>query len=486
MVRADRAQKSRHENQIFSLKQLINFRRPKMLHTLRCHWVFLFVFLFLPACASSPKKEQSFTQSHINALVASGCFEEAVRAFETKQSAYGSQNELLYLLDKGYTFHLAGRYRESIEYFAQAQRKLDELYTKSVTNIASTWVVNDNRAPYRGEAFEYSLIHIFQALNYAALGNFEEALVEARDMDRRLNLIAQSAPPESKEAYRDDALGRLLCGILYETTHDRQDLNDAFISYKKSLKAYQSNFYKNTKTYIPRVLIENLLASAEYLGFRDEFETYRKQFSDIDFVWVASKMMKAEVYVVHYNGLSALKYPIQIPMGLPGPYLTQVSFPDYSPRQYEIEHSTVTATGERKNKVSAKTELTANLERMAIQTLNAQKAWLYTKGILRPAAKYAVERGLERRVSEQHGRGAGYAVQGLSSIYNLWSEQADLRAWQTLPAQIRISRFILFPGKYSFEIQLQDEDGEVVSTQALGDLELKSGEKKFLIVRTVQ
>ena len=63
----------------------------------------------------------------------------------------------------------------------------------------------------------------------------------------------------------------------------------------------------------------------------------------------------------------------------------------------------------------------------------------------------------------------------LMNLYNISSEQADLRSWQTLPAEIRLARFILEPGEYDL----------FYNRNKLGHMNVKEGEKKFVIYRTV-
>ena len=64
----------------------------------------------------------------------------------------------------------------------------------------------------------------------------------------------------------------------------------------------------------------------------------------------------------------------------------------------------------------------------------------------------------------------------VGSIYNLVSERADLRSWQTLPAHIHIARLFVEPGEYAL----------VVGREDLGMVRLAAGEKKFFVVRTAR
>ena len=107
------------------------------------------------------------------------------------------------------------------------------------------------------------------------------------------------------------------------------------------------------------------------------------------------------------------------------------------------------------------------------------------KTIARSAGKYIVERSGEHAVEKRYGREAALGVRIVGSLYNLFSEQADLRSWQTLPAEIRMARLITDPGEYDLVLDNFDEGNVLLEERSLGKLELKAGEIKFLIVRTV-
>lgn len=436
-------------------------------------------FIFLSSCASVPT-----LQPQVNVLVVNNRFDQAFDLLNSKENAYGTNNQLLYLLDKAYVLQMAGRYEESIKHFAKAKQKFDDLYTQSLSKLALTLIINDYSAPYRGEDFEYVLMNIFQALNYATLGNIPEALVEARDMDRKLNFLRELYY-DKKNAYKEDAFGEFLAGILYQASGSRQDLNDAFICYKKALLAYETDLKNNNTPYIPPLLIENLLATAESLGF-PEFTSLRLKFPFGRFVSLKDLTDKAQIYLIQYNGLSPIKHPVTIPVPLPDGFVTQLSFPKYDTRPFDITTSQLVATASSGAQFKSDTLLGSNIEKTAIQDLETRKLRVYAKAIGRPIFKYLLEKSLEGKVEERHGRGAGYAVKGASSLYNVFSERADLRSWQTLPGQIRIARLVLEPGVYKFSVNNFDAGNIQIENDDLGEINLKAGEIKFIIYRTTR
>ena len=444
--------------------------RPKPLSVALVSGLCLLLGFFLSSCATAPPS----VQPQVNSLVVAERFDRALKILDDNAQSYGPQNQLLRLLDQGLVLHLAGKYQDSIAVFEKAKQKFDELYTQSVTQNAASWFWNDYALPYRGEDFERVMINIFQAINYALVGNIAEALVEARDVDSALTAINAAYRPDQKNVYKEDAFARLLMGILYETSGGDVDLNDAFISYEKSVEVYESD--KNDYAFAPPLLLkENLLAVAEFMG-RAELEKYRRKFAGIHYPSLQARREKAEVYVIHYQGLSPIKTQDSFVVPLPGGLMTRFAFPKYDQRACEFRSMDFIAKAEGRQLFATSTELGEDVERIAIKNLENRKVRVMFKAVARPAAKYALERAADQKIKRRHGEFAARLFRLGSSFYNIVSEEADLRSWQTLPAQIRLARLVLPPGSYEFSL-----DGKT-----LGTATMKAGEKKFFVVRTTR
>lgn len=414
-------------------------------------------------------------QPQVDDLAVSGRYDEALNILNNP-SQYGRNNQLLFLLDRGMVLHLAGRYKESIAVFEQAKSKFDQFYTQSITKNTASWLWNDYARPYRGEDFERVMINIIQALNYAALGDIKEALVEARDVDSILNSINAQYPAGKKNVYREDAFARFLMGVLYETSGSNANRNDALVSYRKALAAYTNDYKQHYATAVPQVLKQNLLAVSEASGDAD-FQKYRREFADVTYVPLKKKQTYGEVYLIQYQGQAPRKIPVEIPVPTPDGYWSKISFPEFQRRGYyspPIEFKARIPNGQFTD--VNPTEVGDDIEAIAVKNLENRKARIMSKAVIRPAGKYFAEKALEREVRQEHGRGAGLAIQVAGSLYNMFSEQVDLRSWQTLPAKIRVARLIVEPGQYEL----------FAGAYSLGRVTLKAGQKKFLIVRTIR
>jgi tetratricopeptide (TPR) repeat protein len=161
---------------------------------------------------------------------------DAARMIRTDAEAlYGSRKEMLYNMDLGLLYHYAGRYDSSTIFLARAADRYDALFTRSVTNEAASFIVNDNTRPYRSRPYEMMWLRVIQAFNYLALDNFDGARVEMRQAQILLDELRRTAG-NGKNAYRDDPLYRGTAALIYELLGER---DDAAISVYHAIKAYR-------------------------------------------------------------------------------------------------------------------------------------------------------------------------------------------------------------------------------------------------------
>jgi uncharacterized protein len=419
--------------------------------------------LLLAASCATPSKN---IQPQINSLVAAQHFDRALQFLDNDPAVYGPRNELLYWLDRGMTAQLAGRYNDSIASFEQAKHKYDELYTRSITQMATTWVVNDYSQDYRGDDHEFIMLNIAQALNFAVQGAIYDAVVEARDVDMKLNMINARYKEGQTNVYKDDAFARFLSGILWQATETDEGYNDAYIAYSRAMKIYEEDYQKNYGIAPPQVLKENLAAMQTYMDRG-----------------IKPSRQKAEVYVFEYLGFVPLKVSdaFVFPVDFEG-HIMKVAFPRYAERFKETQTSLVFA------KIGSQeyfrdTQLVQDLGGIARKIMDSRKASILAKSTVRPAIKQVAERVIEHQVRTKYGELPAAIAMILGDVYNMATEEPDLRSWQTLPNEIRVAKLTLEPGTYDLYVQDMDETKGLVEKRPLGTVTLKAGEKKFLLTR---
>src|SRR5262245_2236887 len=175
-------------------------------------------------------------------------------------------------MDRGMTLHLAGDYQQSNLLLEQSEDEVDRLYTRKVRTETAAFLTNDNMLPYEGDPYEQVMINVLKALNYALLAQWQDALVEARRIDHRLNVLSDRV--KDKGRYREDGFARYLTGILYETAGS---INDAFIAYRKAYEVYDSA-KAWSRTGVPVQLKSDLLRAADAMHLTQEFTEYQGAF----------------------------------------------------------------------------------------------------------------------------------------------------------------------------------------------------------------
>jgi len=424
--------------------------------------------------------------NQVTPLMDRGDYGEACAVLKLNESQFGNKDRLLFLLESGLTNLYAGNLEAGQALLTEAENLDQELYTKSLTVQASTFIVNDLTSPYRGEDFESVMINLFRALAYVNSGNIEDALVEARKVDSKLTSINSLYPEDKKNVYKEDAFARWLMGMLYETDPSSANLNDAFISYRKALDIYETDYGSDYLVGPPDLLKSSYLSVARWMGTAEFTEATRKC-GKVPYLSVDQKKQLSELTFIHFNGKSPVKVERSIISPLPDGHIVKVAFPIYQDRPSRIAGSQIVArpTG-GENILSAKTQLGEPIGRIAKANLENRKTRIMAKAIARTAAKYAATKVAEQQARKQWGDTWGWVVGALGNIYAVLSEKADLRFWQGLPSEIRVAKLVVPPGLYSLQVNCTDSAGSILEKIDLGTVTTKPGEHRFFTFATAK
>ena len=158
--------------------------------------------LFALSCAT-----KSSAYKLVDAAVEDNDFARAVEVIEESQEGkkpiYPEKNAIMLYLDKGYLEHYAGNYSGSSQDLQEAERLIEEAFTKSVSADVASYVANDNTKDYAGEDFEDIYLNVFNALNYYKQNNTEGAMVEIRKLTNtsgKLDMLARKYEGAGKSA----------------------------------------------------------------------------------------------------------------------------------------------------------------------------------------------------------------------------------------------------------------------------------------------
>lgn len=424
------------------------------------------------------------------AQVRNGNYEKAEDDLEKIKLIKANRNRLLYLLEKGKINHLQKKYDSSNHYFNLADNFLEDTRT-TVGDIALGTLLNPMMQTYRGEDFERFMIHYYKALNYLYLGNREEALVEARRIS--LASYAQQDKVKSENRYSDDAFSLTIQGIIYEQSND---INNAFIAYRNAVNIYLKHNGQYYGTALPAQLKQDLLRTADLMGFRDEVERYEEL---LKMKYRPQSPSEAGELVLFWeNGLAPVKVQQDFYFALtkdgagnfafvdPGGYFNipfdfastnakkedlkledlrslRVAFPRYQEQPLYYNTAAVDL-----NAVNYHFEPAQDINSIAFATLKERFLREMATALSRIAVKKLAE-AAARPKEDDKNKDTKEAIAFAIQVFNFASEKADTRNWQSLPHTISYMRIPLNRGVNVIQVNLTGQAKTTVNLVAEGN-----------------
>ncbi|KPK80451.1 MAG: hypothetical protein AMS25_08835 [Gemmatimonas sp. SM23_52] len=422
-------------------------------------------------------------------------------------------DDLLFALEDGLLLYYAGDPELSNDRFEFAERRVDDLYTESITRAVLSLVSSDLVLRFEPRGIENFLVNYYRAFNYLELGEPEEAWVEWRKLGWKL----QFSREQGDALYLDPPFFSYVAGLGLEA----DDPNDAYIAFRRAEASYRERGAGAP----PPELIDDLIRLAHDLGFSDHLELYltcygeRAAALDQALVSAGGRAARAdwgELVVFVEDGLVAPieEVQVQLPItrgraelvasGGEGAHLDLAAIlareyaegrfagiePRYARRRgiaYLMPISLpVFGLGQAAfGRVAA---VVGNdtaaawpaLQVSALQQLAFQDRLLgiYAKTIARALVKYAAAAKLREEAEEEGGETAGDVVGILANLVNVITERADTRAWLGLPHRIWMARLRVPPGRR--EVRLLFDGREAVT---LGEVEVTPGDRQLLSYR---
>jgi len=414
----------------------------------------------------------------------------AVQNFEAKKAKDG---DLLWLLEKAHLLHLDGRFKESNVLFERAERKADELYTKSLSKAALSLVTSDKVLPYSSPLFEMSLIPYYRALNYRNLGLPDEALVEARKSDFSISRYTEKSdgrngPPAAFLTY--------LTGLLYASAGE---WDNALISFRNSHRRYS-----RMKEGPPATLAADYYLAARRAGATGEV----KDLAAKDSALPARADAEAKRNVILFVETGFVPYKSEVTLTLPLLEVKHGESSDSLARRY-VDTFGGTLFSYRHTEVTLKQVLQFAFPVMedfplrsgsceagpADGTLRSGETLLdlapvahdeFGRGIPGMLLK-TVARALSKELARHQARKQGGDLVGWAvNLLNITTEQADTRSWFLLPRRIGLVKLTVPVGvPQTLVVRSLSERGFVVEEKVL-PVTVKAGETKWLSVRFYQ
>lgn len=458
-------------------------------------WVLLPCLFWLVGC-SATTTFSPYTQkiAPFRNQLSSGNIKKAPEAiFKSERSG---NDGILYNLETARILQINRNFVESRKDYAAAiaaVREKDNRATISASAIgagAASLLTNDNAIPYVGEGYEHVFMHHYQALNYLLEHNLEDAGVEFRwansEQDEALQRHERELERAQREAEKnrvknrnyarsyaqlDEEVGSVknsfqnaysffLSGLVYEL---QGDLNDAYIDYKKALEIQPQNRY----------LQQDVVRLARQLSMSEELTELTERFSDV--LAEEPPLGGGELIVIFEDGLVPQRQPVEVMLPLPTGSIAKLALPTY-PRAAQVSpglkvEAEREENGDDEERVIGRTQLLCNVRTLAVKSLLERMPVIVTRQLVRLTAKAVAAKQAKDQL--------GPLGQICMDVYNIVSEQADLRSWSTLPASAQVLRTSLAPGTYELELSAPGSDAEA-------EVEVEIGENRKTLLYVVR
>lgn len=436
--------------------------------------------LFALSCAT-----KSEAYKLVDAAVEDGDFARAVEVIVEKQTPdekgkvkdaiYPEKNTIMLYLDKGFLEHYAGNYSQSSQDLQEAERLIEEAFTKSVSADIASYVANDNTKDYAGEDFEDIYLNVFNALNYYKQGNNDGAMVEIRKLTNssgKLDMLArkyegggksagewvmeqlgkvgfkltESLPQGKSINFSNSALARYLAAIFYLKDGNR---DGARIEFDQLEAAFASN---STIYYNP---VPNSVAQDRNIP------AGMGRVSVLAFAGL-SPVKEEGLFTQHWGFMTMpdLQQPVfKLPVFIErDPFHGRDKETKRHANTHDIE---VTVGGE-----TFKLQLLEDMGAVVHEVFNAKFANMFLKTYIRVLLKYAVV-----EVAAQQG-GGGMEMMLMAKVAKKAldaTEGADIRMGRYLPNSAYIGGVNLAPGNYDVTVKFKS------GTEVKSNIEVKAG-----------
>lgn len=388
------------------------------------------------------------SDTEIDRLFVAGHFDEAAQRLKAgyqKDGETEGKDSLLYLLDLGLALHYAGKEEEAIQVFRQADTVAEIKDYTSIAAEAGTLFTSENIKSYQAEDFENVLISVYLAICYATTGQTEDAIVEARRVNRKLELMVS----EGGRKYAQNAFARYLSAALYES--DRE-WNSAYLDYKKT-RELAPDF-----TRVGQDLYRTALADRMPDEARQWQTTYGLDEATTQAARQAlSRGGGSEIVLIFENGISPEKIP----------HPSWYSIPKFRTRYNPVREAVVEIDGKERGR----TEKLFDVEKIAMQNLDEKYGAIIAKKVAGVVVKESVAAGVSAATKEP-------LFGALLRLAFYASDQADVRSWKLLPRDFQIFRAPVEPGTHTVRIRPVGANGASERT-----VQVAPGKKTFIALR---
>ncbi len=425
-------------------------------------------------CGCSSVRTQKAFYEPITSDLREGEFEAARLKLEKarEKNKFAEKDRFVYYLDAGLANYYAGNYDTSIARLNLAENTAEDLYTKSIRRAAASMLLNDNVLEYAGEDYETLYANLIKALAYLALNETEDAFIEVRRANLKMELLEQKYAEAEVELnkglegdsskfkipydipdirFNNTAFARYLGMHLYAT---EGDFDNARVAYEYLQKAFilQPEVYDfpmpDVEYYKGEEPILSLVALAGLSPVKEDWNLRIRTDKQLDLVTVFYEGPDEEDIV-----LSNFYAPIS------EDYYFKMAVPTLEDRISLIDKVIVRID----NIPMGEMQIIEDVGNVARHTFEAKFSMILVRSVIRTLIKGLAAHEAKAEVKDE-GVG-GWLLKAAIDVGTDLIENADLRCSRLLPDRIYVMDIPMQPGVYNIAFDFLDEDGNLLVTK---------------------
>jgi hypothetical protein len=388
--------------------------------------------------------------------VAGGNVDGAIRTLQSNNRS--ESKDLLYYFELGELQRLKDRYQDSQQSWMSADQRVHswEQTAKAdpsrLLGGASSYVLNDKSRPYEGHDYEKVMLTTRMALNFLAMGDFENARVAIKQTHEREAVIAGLRAKEINEVERDASQRGARSSFKELNGYPVQTIDNAEVNALKN--SYQSALSHYLAGFVYEALGEPSLAAA---GYRQavELQPNRPMLEEglrgLDHRVAAPPDGLSDVLFLVESGTAPARESREFPLPIPVNrtlILLPISFPVMQstsgtalPAQLQVDGGEALAV----------VPITS-IDLMARRALKDEMPGIMLRAAIRSAGKAFAQYQLQHQARQKDNALLGLAAIALA-VGSYVTESADERTWRTLPSEIAIARGRVPPGPHNVTLQ---------------------------------
>lgn len=429
--------------------------------------------LLLAGCAGSPLRSYDSELKETVGLVRTGALDQALTHLEKnnkpvfdsdapaqkdgqpkEKTVLDSVNgkDILYYLEKGELLSLKKEYEKSRASWLMADEIVrsweDEFRTNSTKLIGDvgSFLVSDRVRRYDGQDYEKVFLSAKLTMGHILMGNFDHARVEMKKTYEREKLI-ESYREKEYEALKEEQgkQTQVVKADLKDLSAKGYPLDELDAPEVRELKnGFQNAFAHYLAGYFFEVTGEYSLAEPGYrnaLALQPNSRLIKSKVGNVGKNKPGPN--ETDVLFVVESGFAPAWKSVTIPLPIPvngRVVATPLSFPVVKAEGKSFMPTSLKAGGKE-----VEVETLVNVDAMARRLLKDQLPGIMGRTVVRAVAKSAAQYQLQKNAGPVAGLLAGAA--------SVVTEQADERAWRTLPERLAVARAILPRGTVPIEFQ---------------------------------